>query len=205
MRRSAWTIGVAMLAALSLAVAACGGDSGEGDDGKPPTTGQSAKPEGGKQGGKLTMLWQGDVDYVDCGQSYYQSGYIVCNATQRPLYSYKPEDSVNMVPDLAEALPEVSEDAKTVTVKIRKGVKFSKPVDREVTSKDVKYAMERMFFSTVANGYSFYFADIVGAKPGAKPGTKVAGIETPDDQTIVLRLSKPSGGVLAAGALAMLV
>jgi peptide/nickel transport system substrate-binding protein len=205
MRRSAWTLGVALLAALSLGVAACGGSDNEGDgDGNAPSTGTSAKPEGGKQGGKLTMLWQGDVDYVDCGQSYYQSGYIVCYATQRPLYSYKPEDSVNMVPDLAEALPEVSEDAKTVTVKIRKGVKFSAPVNREVTSKDVKYAMERMFFSTVATGYSFYFEDLVGAEAGAKPGTKIEGIETPDDQTIVFRLSKPSGGVLAAGALAML-
>ena len=95
-----------------------------------------------------------------------------------------------MVPDLAEAMPEVSEDGKTVTVKIRKGVKFSPPVDREVTSKDVKYAMERMFFSTVATGYSFYFEDIVGAEAGAKPGTKIEGIETPDDQTIVFQLSQ---------------
>ena len=95
-----------------------------------------------------------------------------------------------MVPDLAEALPEVSEDGKTVTVKIKQGVKFSPPVDREVTSKDVKYGIERMFFSTVATGYAFYFEDIVGAEPGAKPGTKIEGIETPDDQTIVFKLSK---------------
>jgi len=150
------------------------------------------------------MLWQGDVDYVDCGQSYYQSGYTICYATQRPLYSYKPDNSTDMVPDLAAELPQVSEDGKTVTVKIRDDVKFSPPVNRVVTSKDVKYAMERMFFSTVATGYSFYFTDIVGAKTGVKPGTKVKGLETPDDTTLVIKLSKPTGGVLAAGALALL-
>jgi peptide/nickel transport system substrate-binding protein len=88
-------------------------------------------------------------------------------------------------------------------VKIKTGVKFSPPVDREVTSKDVKYAVERGFFNSVNNGYAgAYFGDIVGAKVGAKPGTKISGIETPDDQTIVFNLSKPTAGVLA-GALAM--
>ena len=109
-----------------------------------------------------------------------------------------------MVPDLAESAPEVSADGKTVTVKIRKGVKFSPPVNREVTSKDVKYAIERGFFNTVNNGYAgAYFGDIEGAKVGAKPGTRIPGIETPDDQTIVFKLTKPTGGVLAAGALGM--
>jgi len=203
MRRSAWTMGVALLAALSLGVAACGGDDGGNESSNNAPTGEG-KPTEGKQGGKLTVLWAGDVDYSDCGQAYFQATYTICYATQRPLYSYKPDDGVQMVPDLAESLPEVSEDGKTVTVKIRPGVKFSPPVDREVTSKDVKYGVERMFFSTVATGYAFYFEDIVGAEAGAKPGTKIAGIETPDDQTIVFKLSKATGGVMASGSLGLL-
>ncbi len=206
MRRSIWTVGVAMLAALSLGVAACGGDDNEAGGGESTPAGQqgNANPTGGKPGGKLTVLWAGDVDYSDCGQAYYQASYTICYATQRPLYSYKPDDGVNMVPDLAEALPEVSEDGKTVTVKIKKGVKFSPPVDREVTSADVKYAMERMFFATVATGYSFYFEDITGAEAGAKPGTEISGIEAPDPQTLVIKLDKATGGVLASGALGLL-
>ena len=206
MRRSAWTTGVAAIAALSIGIAACGGggdENGGADKAADKNTVGDPNPSGGKAGGKLTVLWAGDVDYVDCGQTYYQSGYTICYATQRPLYSYKPDDGTNMVPDLAEALPEVSADGKTVTVKIKKGVKFSPPVDREVTSKDVKYAMERAFFSTVATGYSFYFSDIVGAKPGSKPGTTISGIEAPDDSTLVIKLSKATGGVLASGALAL--
>jgi peptide/nickel transport system substrate-binding protein len=185
------------LALAGAVLSGCGGGSSSDE-----TTGKGS-PQEGKQGGKLTMLWTDDVDNIDCGISYYQMGYMVCYATQRPLYSWKPADGVTPVPDLAESDPQVSEDGKTVTVKIRTGVKFSPPVNREVTSKDVKYAIERGFFNTVQNGYAgAYFGDVVGAKPGAKPGTAIAGIETPDDQTIVFKLKRGTGGVLA-GALAL--
>ena len=89
-------------------------------------------------------------------------------------------------------------------MKIKPGVKYSAPVDREVTSKDVKYAIERGFFNTVNNGYAgAYFGDIEGAKVGVEPGTKISGIETPDDQTVVLKLSKPTGGIYKTGALSL--
>jgi peptide/nickel transport system substrate-binding protein len=188
--------------ALALAGAVLAGCGGGGSSGGAEKPGAGAPLEG-KTGGKLTMLWTDDVDNIDCGISYYQMGYMVCYATQRPLYSWKPEDGQTPVPDLATADPQVSRDGKTVTVKIRTGVRFSPPVNREVTSKDVKYAIERGFFSTVQNGYvGAYFGDVEGAKVGAKPGTAIKGIETPDDQTIVFHLNRGTGGMLA-GALAL--
>jgi peptide/nickel transport system substrate-binding protein len=202
MRRSAWTLAVAVVAALSLGVAACGG--GSNNNKKAGNTNATTPPKSAKQGGVLTVLWGGDVDHIDCGQAYYQMSYFICYSTQRPLYSYKPDDGATIVPDIAQSAPEVSADGKTVTVKLRTGVKFSPPVNRAVTSKDVKYAIERGFYSTVANGYAgAYFGDLEGAKVGAKPGSTISGIETPDDQTIVFHLKRPTGGVLAAGALAM--
>ena len=186
--------------ALALAGAVLAGCGGGGSSEKDAGGGA---PVEGKQGGKLTMLWTDDVDNIDPGITYYQMGYMVSYATQRPLYSWKPDNGETAVPDLAESDPQVSRDGKTVTVKIRKGVRFSPPVSREVTSKDVKYAIERGFFNTVNNGYAgAYFGDLVGAAPGAKPGTEIEGIRTPDDRTIVFKLSRGSGGVLA-GALAL--
>src|SRR5215216_3455460 len=169
MRRSfQWTIILGVLLALTLGVAACGGDN-ESDE---PST-NTGTPQEGKKGGKLIALWTDDTDNIDPGITYYQMGFQINAATQKTLYGYKPEDAVNPVPDLAEAAPEISEDGKTVTVKIKSGVKFSPPVDREVTSKDVKYAIERGFFNTVNNGYAgAYFGDLEGAKVGAKPGAK---------------------------------
>src|SRR6476469_2975041 len=107
MRTSAWASGVSAVAvALSLAVAACGSSSDEGNNGsnKPAANTQSngtTPTEGAKPGGKLSVLWAGDVDHIDCGQTYYQMGYFICFSTQRPLYSYKPDDSEHIVPDLA--------------------------------------------------------------------------------------------------------
>ena len=187
--------------ALSGGIVACGGDD-EGAAGSDEQAATQGAPVEGKQGGKLTVLWTDDLTFADPGQSYYQMDWMVHNATQRPLYAYKPDNGLDMVPDLAESAPEVSRDGRTVTVKIRDGVRFSAPVDREVTAKDVKYAIERGFFNTVNNGYAgAYFGALRGAEVGAKPGTEIPGIETPDDRTVVFRLTRPQGGVLASGAL----
>ena len=180
------------MAILAVVLAACGGS----DNGSAPQQQKSAPPTA-KPGGDLQFLYSGDVDNIDPGITYYTGGYLIVYATQRPLVNYKPDDPTHPVPDLAAALPVVSPDNKTVTVKLRTGVKFSPPVNREVTSADVKYGIERAFFKTVNNGYAgVYFADIDGAKTGVEPGTKIKGIETPDPQTIVFRLTRPSGGVL---------
>src|SRR6478752_6096866 len=161
MRRSVWTIGAALLAALSLVVAACGGSSSDGSKSSTPDAG--TKPAAGaKPGGKLTVLWAGDVDFIDCGRTYSQMGGFICYSTQKPLYSYKPDDSTTMVPDLAEGPPEVSADGKTVTVKIKQGVKYSPPYSKEVKAADVKYAIEREFTASAQNGFTTsYYGDLV--------------------------------------------
>jgi peptide/nickel transport system substrate-binding protein len=202
MRRSfQWTIILGVLLALTLGVAACGG--GDDNGGGTESGSNQGTPAEGKKGGKLTVLWTDDVDNIDPGITYYQMGFAVHEAISRPLYGYKAEDGVNAIPDLAESDPQISDDGKLVTVKIKKGIKFGPPVNRVVTSKDVKYAIERGFFNSVNNGYAgAYYGDLEGAKVGAKPGTTIKGIVTPDDQTIEFHLTKGTGGTLA-GALAL--
>ena len=191
----------AIAAALALAlVVGCGGDS----DSEEPAEQGSGPQQEAKQGGDLTVLYAADVDKIDPGATYYQYGFLVAYATQRPLYSFKPDDAINPEPDLAEGPPEISEDGKTVTVKIRPGVKFSPPVDREVTSADVKYAIERGFTPEVAGPYvGAYMGDLEGLKAFQDGDAEdISGIETPDDQTIVFNLARPRGAIFA-GALAM--
>ena len=185
----------ALLAALALAAAGCGGSSSEGGPGES----SNGSPVRGKKGGKVTFLAAADVDYLDPGQTYYTFGYLVAYATQRPLYSFKPDDADKPVPDLAEGDPQISQDNKTITVKLRSGVKFSPPVNREVTSKDVKYAFERAFTSNVPSGYATsYFGDIKGAPDGPGKFKSIPGIKTPDDHTLVFELDKPTAVTVAA-------
>ena len=194
--------GILSAAVLALGAAGCGGDGDGGSDGASGTGAAGASAEG-KKGGEVTVLSAGDVDYVDPGQTYYVFGLMIHNAVNRGLYTYKPGDREQPTPDLATGPPEVSRDLRSVTVKMRSGVRFAPPVDREVTSKDVKYAFERAFSANVPSPYAgVYFSDIVGAP--AKPGAirDIRGIETPDDRTIVFRLRAPSA-VLVSQALAM--
>jgi peptide/nickel transport system substrate-binding protein len=101
MKRSLrWTLAASMLAALAMFVAACGSSSND-KGGTTAGQAQQSVPTTAKQGGKLTYLAAGDVDYIDPGQTYYTFGYMVLYATNRTLYSFKPDDSVNPVPDLA--------------------------------------------------------------------------------------------------------
>jgi peptide/nickel transport system substrate-binding protein len=155
MRRVSLAWLVPALLAMALVGAGCGGsDSGGSSSSKGSQTTGGAKVGEGKQGGNVTFLAAGDVDYLDPGQTYYTFGYMVQYAVNRTLYSFKPEDSSKPVPDLAEGEPQISSDNKTITVKIKKGVKFSPPVNREVTSKDIKYGIERAFTSNVPSGYA---------------------------------------------------
>ena len=126
------------------------------------------------------------------------------DAIHRELYAYLPDDTTKPVPDLAEGDPEISEDGKTVTVKIKQGVMFSKPVNREVTSKDVKYAIERALHRRRRRTatHASTCGDLVGAPKEPGDYKEIPGIETPDDQTIVFKLTKGTGAALA-GALAM--
>ena len=212
MSRSFWRtlLALAAVAAL-LGISACGGDDNESsdsgtpaqsDEGSTASGGESvtdklfagtavdniADPAQGKKGGKLTVLSGGDVDYMDPGKTYYTYAIGIMNMIHRGLYVYTPQDPSKPVPDLAEGEPEISADGKTVTVKLKHGVMFSKPVSREVEAKDVKYAHRARLHGQRPNGYArVYLGDLEGAPK--KPGDyqEIPGIETPDKYTLVLQ------------------
>src|SRR5215212_10462844 len=160
MRRTRVT---ALLAVACLAVVAAGCGSSDNKSTSSGTAPTSA-PASAKKGGTLTMLASGDVDNnLDPGYSYYQYDFILDNDLHRTLFRYKPNDTTKPSPDLADGEAKISSDGKEITIKIKKGVKFSPPVNREVTAADVKYAMERDFLPAVGNGYAgAYWGDILG-------------------------------------------
>ena len=209
MRRSVrWTLFASVMTALALFVAACGGsDNGSNTSGGggSATSGNDTQIKAGKPGGTLTYLAASDVDYIDPGQDYYTFGYMVQYAVNRPLYSFKPDNSVKPVPDLATGPPEISSDNKTITVHIKPGIKYAPPVNRVVKTADIKYAIERAFSAQVPSGYAgAYFSSIVGTPAKANSGDikPISGIETPDDTTLVLKL-KTASAPLVSQALVM--
>ncbi|HEY4096849.1 MAG TPA: hypothetical protein VGM33_15115 [Baekduia sp.] len=69
--------------------------------------GQAAPAPAPTPGGNLTMLSDTDVDYLDPGHTYYSFGEMVTFATNRPLYSFAPDDALHPVPDLAADQPQI--------------------------------------------------------------------------------------------------
>src|SRR3954471_24281369 len=180
-----------------IALAGCGGSDNKSSSSAGGTPAAGA-PDNAKTGGTLKILSSGDVDYIDPGQDYYQFGYMVEYAVNRTLYSFGADDQ-EARPDLATSAPEVSSDGKTSTVHIRKGIKYAPPVNREVTSKDIKYAIERGFSGHVPSAYAqLYFGSVAGVpkKPDANGVPNISGITTPDDQTLVFKLTQPRSGAV---------
>src|ERR1039457_3971605 len=138
------------LAALALAVAACGGSS----TAKPGTspTGTTAGFQGlnpgtgtPKKGGPLNMLGQGDVDFMDPNISYYTIGGLSQRMWIRGLYAYAaiPGKTTLPSPDLATAAPTVSNGGKTYAVTIRSGAMWDTSPARPVTAADALLGLKR--------------------------------------------------------------
>jgi peptide/nickel transport system substrate-binding protein len=189
-----------LVALLAFGVAACGDDDdGDGDVTATEFEPVVAAPDDAPEGGTLDVIAAGDVDYMDPGAAYYNFSYMVLYPMHRPLFSWEPAETEFPNPDLAAGEPEISQDNRTITVEIRDGVRFSPPVDREVTSADVEYAIERGLMPGVANGYiGAYLNELQGFEQAEQDASKdktvapdISGISTPDDQTIVFKLDKP--------------
>jgi peptide/nickel transport system substrate-binding protein len=189
---------VLALAALALVVAGCGSS-------KTSSSGTAgATPVKGKKGGTLTVISAADVDGLDPGYWYYQYDYqALYQPTQRALLGWEANKRVPS-PDLAAGQPQVSDGGKTLTFKIRPGIKYSPgPVKHTVKTADIKYALERCFLPAVANGYAnAYFSYIEGVDAYKKGKAKeITGITTPDDTTLVIKQTKPFGAIVQALAL----
>ncbi len=198
---------VALAAVIGLVLAACGSSSSGGSNGggssssSALSTGGFQSPlteplEGGKRGGVLNVLDETDFEHIDPGIMYYSVDYEVGYATQSPLYMDKPNTTTEASPVLASGQPEISADAKTVTVHLKEGFRFSPPVNREVTAEDVKYAFERAANPNVANPYiQAYFSPVEGV-PKANGGN-IKGITAPNKHELVFKLTEPKGQLVS--------
>lgn len=199
---------VAGAAALTLGLtAACGGGGSKSTGG----TSSGAKSSfnaavtgvvnpSDKKGGTLNLWSAQDADSWDPAISYYAWTINMQRLFSRTLMTYTPKpgkDGLVLTPDLAESEPTLSADKKTYTFKLRSGLKWDD--GSAITSKDIKYGIERIFAQDVVPGGPLYLTqELDGGQKYAGPykdkapdklGLKT--VETPDDTTIVFHLQKP--------------
>jgi len=101
------------------------------------------------------------------------------------------DEQLNIVPDIAESLPEESPDGKTYTFHLRQGVAFQN--GREVKAADFKYSWERACNPATGSGTAAtYLGDIVGAKDVlAGNATELSGVKAIDDYTLQVTIDAP--------------
>jgi peptide/nickel transport system substrate-binding protein len=185
------TVPITVSLGLALACCAVGGCGGtkRAFKLKPHDVKAIRGPTTRRRGGALRVVSGKSPRGVDPGAAASELEYQLAYATQRPLYSYRA-GSTAPVPDLAIGPAAISDDAHTVTVHLRKGVRFSPPINREATSRDVAYGIERGANPTVGNVYfKRYFSMLRGARSAR--GGPISGITTPGLHTIVFHLDRP--------------
>ncbi len=188
---------IAAAAALFAAVSSHSTTVASGASLKAAQDGSGQILTGGKRGGTLKVYASSDFEHLDPGSAYYVEDYAVIYATQMPLFEYAPNNATTAAPMLASGPAVISDGGKTVTVHIKSGVRFSPPVNRAVTSADVKYAIERGANPNVGNAYfAPYFGDLVGAAHAT--GGPISGIVTPNPTTIVFHMTQTTADVLIA-------
>ncbi|MFC8514839.1 ABC transporter substrate-binding protein [Streptomyces cylindrosporus] len=197
------TAAVASVLALSLGAAACGGGGGNNSSGggnaKKDAALTSIVNASSKKGGTVNLEESDVPDSLDPGNTYYGFVQNFSRLYARTLTTFKPaagKAGLTVVPDLADSLGKASADAKTWTYHLRSGLKYQDGTP--ITSKDVKYAIERSNFApeALSNGPTYFKQYLVGGDKYQGPykdksATGLKSIETPDDQTIVFKLNQP--------------
>ena len=175
-RRAVLVLAGLALVAAPLTIAACGED------------------DEAAEGGELNFTLSSFPDYLDPQVSYTFEGFETLWPTYIPLLTWAHEEGqagTEVIPGLAEDLPEISEDGKTYALTMRDGMKYSD--GSPIVASDFKFAVERCF-DTNSGGSSFY-TKIVGAEDYQKgKADEISGITTNDDTgEITIELNEPSG------------
>jgi peptide/nickel transport system substrate-binding protein len=176
-----WTIVGGALALLACAAWGAGASSGAGN------------------GGTLRAGIPANPDHLDPGLSYTNEGWEILEATNNGLLTFKKAAGgagSQIVPDIARAMPAITDHGRTYTFHVRSGVRFSPPVSRDVRPSDFKYTIERLF--RVNSGGVGFYTGIVGADAFSK--TKKGGISgiVADDKkmTVTFHLTAQDGTFL---------
>ncbi|MGQ2969751.1 MAG: ABC transporter substrate-binding protein [Allorhizobium sp.] len=145
------------------------------------------------KGGDIVVTYKDDITTLDPAIGYDWVNWSMIKSLYSRLMDYEP-GTANLVPSLAESF-DVSADGLTYTFKLRPGVKFSN--GRAVVASDVKYSIERAVNPKTQGPGAGFFGAINGfdAVSGGTSET-LSGIETPDDMTVVFKLSRPDATFL---------
>lgn len=206
-------IGAVAAAAVLFLAAGCSDSSGESGAGPAEPVAQGFQAQ--HKGGVLHLLAHSAAGSIDPQVNYSLQYWQLFQASYDGLLAFKKVGgpaSFTVVPDLAQAMPQVTNGGKTYVFKLRPGIKFSN--GKTVTVDDVVASFERIFKVSSPTAGTFYNG-IVGSaaclkKPDgcslrdgvvgdASAGTVTINLTAPDPE-LPFKLAVPHASVVPAGS-----
>jgi ABC-type transport system substrate-binding protein len=151
-----------------------------------------------RPGGTFVFSAGSNIHTLDPHFAYDTLSTAACRLLYDGLLDY--DYAGEMIPSLAAALPEISDDGRVFRFRLRDGIKFHN--GREITAEDVSWSLHRLLSNRVGSpGYPF-FKSIEGA-PAYHEGeaSRIEGIVVVDDKTIEFRLDEADQTFLNALAM----
>ncbi|MDB4866758.1 MAG: peptide transporter substrate-binding protein [Cohnella sp.] len=166
-----------VISLIGACLAACGGKTGSG-----------SKDE-------LVINYRADPPALDVSKAESSAAFTVLGAISEGLY--RLDKNMKPQPALAAAMPDVSKDGLTYTIKLRDGVQWADGTP--VTANDFVYSYQRTLDPKMAATYAFVIAWIKGgdavtaAKTPADVETakKNLGVKAINDKTLEITLDHP--------------
>ncbi len=172
-QRGSRTIGAALLVGAATAGLGAAASAQPGRHAVPALSGARGF-EAQHAGGTVHLLAQTAGGTLDPQVNYTLQYWQLYQATYDGLVSFHKTSgpsSFDVVPDLASAMPTISDGGKTYTFKLRSGIKFSN--GQTVTVGDVVASMQRLFKVANPNAGTWYSAMVGSPACLTKPSTCV--------------------------------
>ncbi|MED1918344.1 ABC transporter substrate-binding protein [Bacillus thuringiensis] len=170
---------VLLMGVLVFSIVGCSSAPTPATDGKQAN--QPAKNSQPKKGGTITMGYQMEPDTLDPQKTSMPAGNFIGGMLGGALLILDPV-TFELKPHLAESYT-ISDDGKTMTFKIRPGVKFhdGTPLTAEVFKQSYERALDPKTASPVTG------PDV----------SSIKSISAPDDSTLIFHLDEPSASLLS--------
>jgi YVTN family beta-propeller protein len=141
-----------------------------------------------------------DVGYMDPALAYDGVSWELLYATCAKLLNYPDKSGLvgsQLVPEVAQSLPTVSDGGRTYTFTIRPGFRFSPPSNAPVTAETFKNTIERTLNPAMKSPVDAEFDDVVGGRAYmAGRAAHISGVAADGDK-LVIRLTAPDPDLLS--------
>ena len=202
MKKVKWLGAITVLSGAALTLTACGNNNNNNASDKKVSFKEAVPKKQVKKGGTLKYAIESDSPFTGIFLPELSDTSTDSEIQGPGLEGLFAVNDTYKINNKGAATFKLDKDAKTITIEVKKGVKWSD--GKQVTAKDVEYAYEIVGNpKTKTSRYTDSLANLVGLDEYHKgKADKISGIEMPngeDGRKVVLHFKEMKPGMLQSG------